>query len=153
MLIDKLNKEDYIHWKKLYIGYADFYKVPMNEDILNQVWGWIFEESMQFYALGAKTKEGNLIGIMHYRQMPSPLRGIMVGFLDDLFVQPEYRGSGAVQALFKALKADANDKNWQYVRWITATDNNRARKVYDKISDTIDFVTYQMSVGQKKLNI
>ncbi|MDP6103081.1 MAG: GNAT family N-acetyltransferase, partial [Gammaproteobacteria bacterium] len=93
--------------------------------------------------------EGNLIGIMHYRQMPSPLRGIMVGFLDDLFVQPEYRGSGAVQALFKALKADANDKNWQYVRWITATDNNRARKVYDKISDTIDFVTYQMSVGQK----
>ncbi|MDP6103217.1 MAG: GNAT family N-acetyltransferase, partial [Gammaproteobacteria bacterium] len=103
MLIDKLNKEDYLHWKKLYIGYADFYKMPMNEKILNQVWGWIFDEHMQFYALSAKTNEGNLIGIMHYRQMPSPLRGIMVGFLDDLFVQPEYRGSGAVQALFKAL--------------------------------------------------
>jgi hypothetical protein len=30
------------------------------------------------------------------------------------------------------------------VRWITASDNQRARAVYNHISETIDFVTYQM---------
>ncbi|MFP6776483.1 MAG: GNAT family N-acetyltransferase [PS1 clade bacterium] len=144
MLVEKLNIEDQVQWQELYRGYADFYKMPMNEDILSQVWGWIFDEEMEFYALSAKTQDGTMVGFMHYRQMPSPLRGILVGFLDDLYVSPENRGGGAVQSLFKALNEDAKKNNWQYVRWITATDNNRARAVYDKISDTIDFVTYQM---------
>ena len=46
--------------------------------------------------------------------------------------------------LFKELKRIARQNSWPYVRWITATDNHRARAVYDKISETIDFVTYQM---------
>ena len=91
-----------------------------------------------------KTSKGKLIGFMHYREMPSPLRGSLVGFLDDLYVHPDHRGTGAVQLLFKELKGVARQNGWPYVRWITATDNHRARSVYDKISDTIDFVTYQM---------
>ena len=79
--------------------------------------------------------------------MPSPLRGKLVGFLDDLFVDPDFRGSGAVQLLFKELKFVAAQKNWPYVRWITATNNSRARKVYDKLSDPIDFVTYKMHIN------
>jgi ribosomal protein S18 acetylase RimI-like enzyme len=67
-----------------------------------------------------------------------------VGFLDDLYVHPDARGSGAVQALFKELKSIAKDRNWPFIRWITATDNYRARSVYDRISSTIDYVTYQM---------
>ena len=90
------------------------------------------------------TSKGKLIGFMHYREMPSPLRGSLVGFLDDLYVHPAHRGTGAVQLLFKELKGVARQNGWPYVRWITATDNHRARSVYDKISDTIDFVTYQM---------
>ena len=49
-----------------------------------------------------------------------------------------------VQSLFRELKSLAQKKDWPYVRWITASDNHRARAVYDKISGTIDFVTYQM---------
>jgi len=88
-----------------------------------------------------------LIGFMHFREMPSPLRGSLVGFLDDLYIHPKHRGSGAVQVLFKELKSIATQNGWPYVRWITATDNRRARAVYDKISGTIDFVTYQMQTS------
>jgi RimJ/RimL family protein N-acetyltransferase len=146
MLVEKLNSDDYVQWQELYKGYADFYQMPMNDEILHQVWEWIFDEEMEFYALSAKTEDGEMVGFMHYRQMPSPLRGILVGFLDDLYVSPDNRGGGAVQSLFKALNEDAKKNDWQYVRWITATDNSRARAVYDKISGTIDFVTYQMPV-------
>ena len=83
-------------------------------------------------------------GFMHFREMPSPLRGSLFGFLDDLYVHPDHRGSGVVQSLFKELKSLAGKNSWPFVRWITATDNHRARAVYDKISGTIDYVTYQM---------
>ena len=144
MKVEKLTKTDQEDWQSLYRGYADFYQMPMNEDILSSVWLWIFDENIKFYAIGVKTSKGKLIGFMHYREMPSPLRGSLVGFLDDLYVHPDYRGTGAVQLLFKELKGIAKKNGWPYVRWITATDNHRARAVYDKISETIDFVTYQM---------
>ena len=128
----------------LYKGYAEFYKMPMNDDILDKVWSWIFDEEIKFYAIGIKSSEGELIGFMHFREMPSPLRGSLVGFLDDLYIHPDFRGSGAVQLLFKELKSIAKENNWPYVRWITGSDNYRARKVYDKLSGVIDFVTYQM---------
>ena len=147
MKVEELNVADKEQWQLLYRGYADFYQMPMNENILESVWSWIFDENNKFYAIGVRSSEGRLIGFMHYREMPSPLRGAIVGFLDDLYVHPDYRGSGAVQALFRELRKISKQKGWPYVRWITATDNHRARNVYDKIANTIDFVTYQMPIG------
>ena len=144
MRVESLKINDKEQWCKLYQGYADFYKMPMNDDILDTVWSWIFDEENKFYAIGARSSQGNLVGFMHFREMPSPLRGSLIGFLDDLYVHPEHRGSGMVQSLFKELKSLAQKNYWPYVRWITASDNQRARAVYDKISGTIDFVTYQM---------
>ena len=147
MKVEELNVADKEQWQLLYRGYADFYQMTMNEEILESVWSWIFDNKNKFYAIGVKSSEGRLIGFMHYREMPSPLRGTIVGFLDDLYVHPDYRGTGAVQALFRELKKISKQNRWPYVRWITATDNHRARNVYDKISNTIDFVTYQMPIG------
>ncbi len=147
MKVEELNVADKEQWQLLYRGYADFYQMPMNEEILESVWSWIIDSKNKFYAIGVKSSEGRLIGFMHYREMPSPLRGAIVGFLDDLYVHPDYRGTGAVQALFRELKKISKQNRWPYVRWITASDNHRARSVYDKISNTIDFVTYQMSIG------
>ncbi len=36
-MIRKLELKDKKNWTKLYIGYADFYKVPINTEILNTV--------------------------------------------------------------------------------------------------------------------
>jgi ribosomal protein S18 acetylase RimI-like enzyme len=144
MIVESLQINDKEQWCELYQGYADFYKMPMNEDILDTVWSWIFDKENKFYAIGARSSQGKLVGFMHFREMPSPLRGTLIGFLDDLYVHPEFRGSGMVQSLFKELKSFAQKNDWPYVRWITASDNQRARAVYDKISGTIDFVTYQM---------
>ena len=147
MKVEALNKSDKDKWSELYYGYAGFYEMEMNQGILDTVWSWIHSSEVKFYSIGVKSSENELIGFMHYREMPSPLRGKLVGFLDDLFVQPDYRGTGAVQLLFGELKIQSKKNDWPYVRWITATDNSRARKVYNQISKPIDFVTYQMQIN------
>lgn len=144
--VQQLTQEDRADWERLYHGYAEFYKVPMNGEILDTVWSWIFDEANPFYCLCARNENGVLTGIMHYREMPSPLRGKKVGFLDDLFVDPACRGQGIVGALFDALKEECKKHNWPLIRWITAEDNYRGRAVYDRLSDKTHWVTYQIDI-------
>ena len=136
---------DKLGWQNLYRQYADFYAVPMSDDILNNVWSWIQNEDEEFYCLVARDASGEPVGFMHYRAMLSPLRGTKVGFLDDLFVAPVHRGSGVVDKLFDALKFQAEAHGWPFVRWITAEDNLRARAVYERVSERTAWVTYQLN--------
>jgi ribosomal protein S18 acetylase RimI-like enzyme len=137
---------DRADWEMLYHGYADFYEVPMDERILETVWSWIHDDSNPFFGLIAKDEEGRALGLMHCRQMPSPLRGALVGFLDDLFVQPEARGQGVVDALYDALNQLGKEQGWPFIRWITAENNYRGRAVYDKLSEKTHWITYQKAV-------
>ncbi len=142
-----VTRDDRAQWEPLYHGYAQFYKVPMTDDILDTVWSWIFDSEQKFYCLVAEDESGELVGLMHFREMPSPLRGARVGFLDDLFIKPSCRGSGAVAVMFDALDAAAREHNWPFVRWITAEDNYRGRRVYDKLSSPTHWRTYQLNVA------
>ncbi|EAW29766.1 Acetyltransferase [marine gamma proteobacterium HTCC2143] len=149
--VSNLSVSDREEWEGLYRGYADFYQVPMTKKILDQVWSWIFDSEQPFYALIAKDANGVALGIMHYRQMASPLRGAMVGFLDDLYVLPGCRGTGIVDALFDALKVSAKQHGWPFVRWITADNNYRGRGVYDKLAERTPWITYQMPTDNQLL--
>jgi GNAT superfamily N-acetyltransferase len=146
MIIESISKEDRAQWQALYHGYAEFYRMPMNTEILDTVWSWIHDDSNPFFGLIAKTESGTALGFAHCRQMPSPLRGAFVGFLDDLFVTPDARGQGVVDALFDALRDLAKRQGWPFIRWITAEDNNRGRAVYDRRSEKTHWVTYQLTV-------
>ena len=143
--VSPLKLTDKQQWQDLFLAYGEFYDMPMDQTILDNVWGWIFDESKPFYAFIAKDQTGQAVGFMHYRAMPSPLRGKEVGFLDDLFVNPSCRGGGAVEALFEALKDAATTHDWPFVRWLTADNNYRGRNVYDKIAQKTPWLTYQMA--------
>jgi ribosomal protein S18 acetylase RimI-like enzyme len=74
-----------------------------------------------------------------------PLRGVVCGYLDDLFVEPAFRGSGAVDALFGEINRIALERDWAVVRWTTAEDNARARAVYDRVATRTAWITYDMT--------
>lgn len=141
-----LRADERAAWESLYYGYAAFYEVPMNPQILDAVWGWIFDAGESFHCIVAENAEAELVGLMHFREMASPLRGARVGFLDDLFVTPAARGEQVVEALFAGLDAAAREHGWPLVRWITADNNYRARRVYDKVSVLTHWRTYQLDV-------
>lgn len=143
--IQPVEQYDRRDWEGLYRGYAEFYKVPMNNEILETVWEWIFDPTRRFYAIVAKEDGGPAVGLMHFRAMPSPVRGTEVGFLDDLFVDPGARGRGVADRLFEELSNRARGYGWPVVRWITRDDNYRARGVYDRVATRTDWLTYELS--------
>ena len=142
-MIRYLEQKDNENWSKLYNGYADFYKVPMNKEILDTLWSWIQDENHIVngicYELG-----GRIVGIAHYRTMPRPIKGQYIGFLDDLFVKKEFRGQKIAQKLINYLKSLSKANNWDGIRWITHSSNENAKKLYDKIANNTGFELYEL---------
>lgn len=138
--------DDRTHWEALYRGYAEHYQRPVSTRTLDTVWHWLMDPEGPIEGLLARETSGRAVALLHFRPMPSPLRGAMAGFADDLFVAPEYRGQGAAEALFASLGEDAARRGWTFVRWITRADNHRARAMYRRVARETDWVTCEMDV-------
>jgi ribosomal protein S18 acetylase RimI-like enzyme len=142
-MIRKIELKDKKNWSKLYNGYADFYKVPMNKGILDTLWGWILDERHIINGICYEV-EGKIVGIAHYRTMPRPIKGQYIGFLDDLFVDQEFRGQKIAQKLISHLKSLSKANNWNGIRWITHSSNENAKKLYEKIANNTGFELYEL---------
>ena len=137
-------------WRRLYDGYATFYKRPMNDAMADRVWSWIMDPKHVVKCLLAKTTDGRVVGLAHVREFPRPLLAVTAGFLDDLFVDPDFRGHGAVDEIMRALRELAAERGWSGIRWITADDNYRARSVYDRVGRRTHWITYDMDPAPAK---
>jgi ribosomal protein S18 acetylase RimI-like enzyme len=142
-MIRKLEQKDKENWVKLYNGYADFYKVPMNTVVLDTLWSWIQDETHDVKAICFEL-ENKIVGIAHYRTMPRPIKGQYIGFLDDLFVKPEFRSQKIAQKMISHLKSLSKANNWNGIRWITHSSNKNAKKLYDKIANNTGFELYEL---------
>jgi ribosomal protein S18 acetylase RimI-like enzyme len=142
-MIRKIELKDKENWVKLYNGYADFYKVPMNKGILDTLWGWIQDETHDVKGICFEL-EGKIVGIAHYRTMPRPIKGQYIGFLDDLFVESEFRGQKIAQKLINHLKSLSKSNNWDGIRWITHSSNENAKNLYNKIANNTGFELYEL---------
>lgn len=150
-------------WDHLYQSYAKFYRQQQTPEMRDRVWGWIHDPSHQVECLlvvadledvdpsggdgvdrhGAGAEM--VVGLAHFREFARPLAATHGGYLDDLFVDPSARGTGAAAALLTALKEEARRRDWSVIRWITADDNYRARGLYDKVATRTPWVTYDMA--------
>ena len=142
-MIRFLEQKDKEKWAKLYNSYADFYKVPMNTGILDTLWNWIHDKNHVVKGICFEL-DNKIVGIAHYRTMPRPIKGQYIGFLDDLFVEPEMRGQKVAQKLINHLKSLSKVNNWDGIRWITHSSNENAKKLYDKIANNTGFELYEL---------
>lgn len=143
MLIRRPTEADRLGWNKLYAGYADFYRVTQTGEMRDRVWSWIHDPGHTTEALVAE-RDGQLVGLAHFRPFARPLAASVGGYLDDLFVDPSARGSGAAECLINALKEEALRRGWTVIRWITAENNFRARAVYERVAERTNWVTYDL---------
>jgi GNAT superfamily N-acetyltransferase len=143
--IVKPGPADRAGWRRMYDGYATFYKREMTDAIADRVWGWITAPAPHGPCEGriARTPEGRVIALAHFRDMASPLRGAVAGFLDDLFVDPTWRGQKVGRALLDDVAAIGRARGWPFYRWLTADDNYRARTLYDQAAKRTMWITYQ----------
>jgi GNAT superfamily N-acetyltransferase len=141
IVVRPVAEPDRDRWAELYRGYTAFYDVPVPD--LDHLWRRLTVEG-ELECFVAEL-DGDVVGLAHVREFVRPLEGDRAGFLDDLFVDPARRGSGAGEALLEHLRSLAAERGWGVVTWITGADNYTARRLYDRLAEAQPWVTYDMT--------
>lgn len=143
LLISVNDKPD---WRFLFEGYADFYRTPMTDAIAEQVWSWLINPEHSLEGFMVRDQQNRALGIAHLRACPRSLSGCDIGFVDDMFIHPDARGSGAADTMVARLKELGIERGWPAIRWVTQHFNERGRAFYDRYTGgPSDFIMYQMN--------
>jgi len=142
--VRRAQDNEFFTWLDLYVGYGEFYDSPVTDEKALLVWSWITDPDNELEAYFAVDEEDTPIGLAHVREFARPLAGSKGLYLDDLFVSPDARGAGAGTALLESLRDSARERGLSVVRWITAKDNETARRLYDRFAQKTKWVTYDL---------
>ena len=142
--IRAISVQDQAQWQVLFRQYAHFYKVDINDAILARSWAWLHDAGHPLQAIVAVSAVHGLVGLAHFRACPDALIGQDIGYLDDLFVAAEHRGAGIARRLIAGVQAIAQTQQWPLVRWVTASDNHTAQRLYDSLAERTTWLTYDL---------
>ena len=145
IIIRPITLSDKARWLELFKEYVIFYKSKVSDEQFELTWQRIHSD-FNMYGLIAEL-DGQIVGIAHYIFRPSTWDVEDFCYLEDLFVDPKVRGAGVGRALISELEKIATAKGSKRLYWTTATDNEVARKLYDKVAIT-DFVQYRILLNQ-----
>ena len=84
----------------------------------------------------------HLVGLVHFIFHPHNWRLEDVCYLQDLYVDPAYRGGGIGRSLISAVYAAADANETPSVYWLTQNFNQTARRLYDTIATVTPFIKY-----------
>ena len=128
-------------WRILWEGYCAFYETVVPPEVTAETWRRLFDPGSPVEGLVAE-HDGELVGFVNCVLHPSTWGAAETCYLEDLFVSPSARGSGAGRALIDAVLERARSRGADKVYWHTRRDNARARALYDSFTEADDFVRY-----------
>lgn len=130
-------------WRRLFDGYNVFYKRQPSDEVSEAVWAWLNDPGHDEEGVLALL-DGKPVGLAHFRRQPRPGFGVDIGFLDDLFVDPQVRGQSLGRKLIEHVAAVGRARGWGLIRWTTADDNYTARILYDRLAKKTTWNLYEM---------
>lgn len=144
--IRPLTPADRKAWDPLWHGYLVFYEEDLPDAVTDVTWARFFDDAEPMGAIGAFI-DGNLIGFCHHlfhRSTWSPTRYC---YLEDLFVSPDSRGSGAGRALIDATADLARAAGAEKLYWHTRQSNVTARALYDQVATHVGDIAYERDLN------
>jgi len=144
--IRPLKAEDRSRWLELWKGYLTFYETSLSDEQTELTWKRLMDSNYGVFGLMAE-KDGAMVGITHFMFRPSTWAPKDYCYLEDLFVDPMVRGSGAGRALISRVIELAKEHGAGRVYWTTKENNAQARILYDSFIKVSEFVQYRFPLN------
>ncbi|MGO9560729.1 MAG: GNAT family N-acetyltransferase [Acidimicrobiales bacterium] len=135
--------DDWSGWRVLWDGYLRFYREELPEDVTRSTFDRLCEQRDEMFGFVAEGGRGELVGIVHALLHSSTWTTASYCYLEDLFVDPETRGTPVARELIEAVTAEAGRRGADKVYWHTQEFNGRARSLYDQVAKRVSFVVYE----------
>jgi GNAT superfamily N-acetyltransferase len=145
--VRELRHEDRAAWTELWAGYLRFYRVEVAPEVSEQTFARMTERRDGCFGLAAEADDGTLAGFTHCVLHPSTWSRGGTCYLEDLYVGPGYRGTGAARALIEAAGEQGRAAGAETLYWHTQAFNGPARSLYDTVAQLTSYVHYERELG------
>lgn len=143
MLIRDAFPSDEPSWRRLWAGYIAFYEADVPDEVTAKTWERLLRKQDGIFCRIAETS-GQACGFSLSVVHAGTWSLAPVCYLEDLFVDPEFRGRGIGEALIRDLVGIGKAKGWSRLYWHTQASNATARSVYDRFTTADDFIRYRL---------
>ena len=136
--------DDEADWRRLWTEYLDFYEAKVSEEVYAETWKRLHmpgEFEPKCLLAVTHTKPMGLVHYMYHRTTWTVANNC---YLQDLYVNPERRGTGLGRVLIEAVKRMADENGVTNVYWLTHESNATARQLYDRIGKNTGFLRYRI---------
>lgn len=145
--VRRVERADEPSWRKLWTGYLEFYESSVPENVYRSTFDRFFVDGPYEPNCLVAEQDGAIVGIVHYMGHRHCWKLGDVCYLQDLFVTPALRGTGAGRALIEAVYEEADRLGWENVYWMTQSFNDTGRRLYDRVGTLTPFIKYQRPAG------
>jgi GNAT superfamily N-acetyltransferase len=145
--IRELRPEDRAIWNELWAGYLHFYRAEVAAEVTEQTFARMTERRDGCFGLAAEAGDGALAGFAHCVLHPTTWSWGGTCYLEDLYVDPGHRATGAGRALIVAAGEQARAAGAETLYWHTQAFNAPARSLYDTVARLTSHVHYERQLG------
>ena len=132
--VGRVEREDLDELLPLLRAYLDFYEAsPPEADVRALCEALIADPEREGVQLLARDGSGTAVGFATVYWSWSTTKAARLAVMNDLFVAPQARGTGAAEALIAACADAARAHGAVELEWSTAPDNLRAQAVYERV--------------------
>ena len=133
--------DDWPAWSRMWFAYLRFYETERPAAQFELTWSRIQSHEEPMHCIVAVSGEDH-VGLVNFLYHRSFWDDEPRCYLQDLFVEPSSRGQGIGAALIDEVAAHARSSGASALYWLTASDNDRARRLYDHVSILTPFIKY-----------
>ena len=140
--IRPLEAGDRAQWGALWSGYLRFYRQHLPDEVTEGTFVRLIDARARLHGLVAE-RGGVLAGFVHYQFHPTSWSLRDSCYLEDLYVDPQARGSGIGRGLIRAVYEAADRAQAATVYWLTQEFNADGRALYDTLARRTSFIRYE----------
>jgi len=137
---------DHDDWLPLWRGYQAVYRVDIPAATTAVTWGRLLDPAEPMHAMLA-WQGGRAVGLVHWIYHRACWSVGDYCYLNDLFAEPDVRGTGVGRALIEHVYREAAAAGCSRVYWLTHETNEVAMRLYDRIAQRSGFVQYRKALG------
>jgi len=142
LVIRPIATTDQAEWRRLWRAYLAFYETELPDNVYDSTFARLTSGAAGEYKGFVALLEGRPVGLAHYLFHRSCWSVADTCYLQDLFADPEVRGTGIGRALIEAVYGAADAHGAASVYWMTQEFNHTARRLYDRIGVKTPFIEY-----------
>ena len=144
--VSTLDEADYEAWRRLWEAYNAFYgrvgPTALTAGVIAAAWARLLDPAEPVHGLIVRVDNAPA-GLAHFIFHRNMLRHENTCYLQDLFVNPDFRRRGLARALIEAVSDRCAETGVHDMYWHTQRANTTARNLYDAVAIDTDFLVYR----------